>query len=264
MRPRLLTSCSLSCVLWAASGFAQAEDVISTDRPGTAESSTAMAPGRFQVEMGYAQARESKDAPRSRTHTTPLLLRIGLTDRVELRLETDGLVQDKLWLPAGPSTTHGTSDLAFGLKWQMAPSSDSDSAPSAAWLFHVDAPTGSAPFREQGMRPSARYVAEWDWGTWSLGVMPGLYTGHNDANQRYVGGIFAVSLGAQLNDRTHAFFELSADQLTSRKNGGNHVSLGTGLAYRLADRVQLDFAVAKGLTQAAPKQQWTTGVSVMF
>lgn len=264
MRPRLLTSCSLSCLLWAAYGLAQAEDVISTDRPGTTESSTVVAPGRFQVEWGYAQARESKDAPRSRTHTTPLLLRIGLTERMELRVETDGPTREKTWGPDGAVTSKGTSDLALGLKWRMAPSSDSDDAPSTAWLFHVDAPTGSSPFREQGLRPSARYVAEWEWGAWSLSAMPGLYISHNDNNQRYMGGMFAASLSRKVNDRTHAFVEISADQLASRKNGGNQVSVSAGVAYVLTPRVQVDLAVSKGLSEAAPKQQWTTGVSVLF
>lgn len=246
-------------------GAASAEDVINTDRPGTVESTQVVGPGRWQLETSYALAREGKDSPKVRSYSTPTLLRIGLSDKLELRVETDGLMRESTWSGNAKTTAQGSSDVALGVKWRLRDAlSDCESCPSTAWLFHVDTPTGTSDFREQGLRPSARYVAEWDWGIWSLGVMPGIYVGHNDENKRYLGGIFAVSLGAQLNDRAHTFIEFSGDQLTSPKNGGNSVSIDTGLAYLLTNQVQVDVSFVKGVSKAAPKQQWAVGLSFMY
>jgi len=133
-----------------------------------------------------------------------------------------------------------------------------------AWLFHFDVPSGTPPFRGQGIRPSARVVGEWDLGGVSLGVMPGVYVDHNDEHKRYVGGIFAATLGTSIADRLRGFIELSCHQLTSRKNGGNVVAFDGGLAYLITDQVQVDVAAAKGLSKAAPRQQWTVGLSVRY
>lgn len=133
-----------------------------------------------------------------------------------------------------------------------------------AWLFHFDAPTGNRQFRGRGIRPSARLVSEWDFGSWSLGVMPGVYADHNDQNKRYIGGIFAIVAGTSLADRLRGFVELAGQQLTTQKNGGNVVALNVGLAYLITEKIQVDVAVAKGLSSATPKHQWTTGLSMLF
>jgi hypothetical protein len=254
----------LCAVALLAPVLAQADDIIATDRPDVVESSEVVGKGHFQIETSYAVEREAKDSPRSRTHATPTLVRIGVSDSVELRLETDGLTRVNTWEDGQKTSQRGTSDTAFGLKWHVRTPADNETGPSMAWLFHVDAPTGTREFRGHGLRPSARLVAEWDFGTWSLGVMPGVYADRNELKERYIGGIFAVVVGTSLADRLRGFVEFSGQQLTTPKNGGNVVALDGGLAYLITDKVQVDVAAAKGLSRAAPRQQWTVGLSVLY
>jgi hypothetical protein len=243
---------------------AQAEDTIATDRPDVVESSEVVGKGRFQIETSYAAEREAKHSPKTRVHSTPTLLRIGVSDTVELRMETDGLMRVNTWDNGQRSSVRGSSDIAFGLKWHVRTPADGESGPSTAWLIHFDAPTGTHEFRGQGVRPSARFVSEWDFGKWSLGVMPGIYSDRDEQNKRYVGGIFAVVAGTSLADRLRGFVEFSGEQLAAKKSGGSVIALDAGLAYLITDKVQVDVAVAKGLSSAAPKQKWTTGLSMLF
>jgi hypothetical protein len=254
----LFVMLSLGC------GPALAHESITTDRPDFVESSEVVGKGHFQIETSVAMEHEAKDAPRSRTYSTPTLMRFGINETMELRLETDGLMKMTTWEDGDKHTERGTSDLAFGLKWHVRTQAENESGPSMAWLFHVDAPTGTKAFRGQGLRPSARLVAEWDFGSWSLGVMPGVYIEHNEDNKRYAGGIFAVTAGKSLTDKLRAFAEFSGQQLTMPKNGGNVVTLDGGLAYLLSDSVQVDVAFAKGMSKATPRQQWTVGLSMYF
>ena len=255
---------ALCVIAWAVSGAAQAHDIISTDRPDVVESSDVVGKGRFQIETSYAVEREAKDQPRSRTHATPTLLRIGLGETTELRLETDGLMRVNTWEGGQQSTQRGTADTAVGLKWHVRTPPEGEAGPSMAWLFHFDLPSGTPPFRSQGIRPSARLVGEWDLGGVSMGLMPGLYVDHNDDNKRYVGGIFAATVSTSLADRLRGFVEFAGQQLTGRKNGGNVVTLDGGLAYLITDEVQVDVAGAKGLSKATPRQQWTVGLSIRY
>lgn len=248
----------------AASSMAHAGDTIATDRPDFVESSDVVGKGHVQIETSLAMEREAKNAPKTRTYSTPTLLRIGVSENVEVRMESDGFMKMSTWEAGQKTTEQGTSDISFGLKWHVKTPADNDSGPSMAWLFHFDAPTGTRQFRGQGIRPSARLVAEWDFGSWSAGVMPGVYIDHNDDNKRYVGGIFAAVIGTSLTERLRAFVEFAGQQLTTKKNGGNVTTLDAGLAYLITDTVQVDIAFAKGLSSATPKQQWTTGLSMLF
>jgi hypothetical protein len=66
------------------------------------------------------------------------MLRIGLGDTTELRVETDG----RTVAHAGGATTAGYADTSVGIKWHTA---DQDgAAPSLGWLLHADLPSASA------------------------------------------------------------------------------------------------------------------------
>jgi len=133
-----------------------------------------------------------------------------------------------------------------------------------AWLFHVDTPSGAKAFRGSGLRPSARLVAEWDFDSWSLGVMPGLFVDKDETDSRFVGGILAVVVGKPITDKFRIFGEYAAHQIASNSHGGNVVTANLGAAYLLSNTVQVDMAIARGLTDAAPKQAMTVGLSVLF
>lgn len=253
---------ALACPLAAHAG-----EAISTDRPDFVESSDVVGRGRFQIETGYVSERNATGGIKSRAQTTPTLLRYGVSDTLELRVETDGFVRSRSQDPASGSTVRerGFSDVSLGMKWHMQDADEKAGTPSLAWLLHVDIDSGSRAFRGQGLRPSLRVVAEWDLpNDFSVGVMPGLVLDRNAEGKRFVAGILAVTLAKELAPRWHGFVELAGQQLASRRNGGSVVSFDTGVAYLVTDSLQLDFSVARGLTTYSPDLQWGVGVSLRF
>ncbi len=109
----------LCAIALSASAVVHAEDSIATDRPDVVESSEVVGKGRFQIETSFAAEREAKNSPRTRTYSTPTLLRIGVSENVELRMETDGLMRMSTWDADEKTTKEGINDIAFGLKWHV-------------------------------------------------------------------------------------------------------------------------------------------------
>ena len=123
------------------------DDGIVTDRPDFVESSNVVGKGRFQVETSVAVERDKADGVKLRTVSTPTLLRFGVAEDWELRVETDGRLRATADNPATGQRLResGYADTAVGVKWHMV--DDEGARPSMGLLAHWDLDTGSAPFR---------------------------------------------------------------------------------------------------------------------
>jgi Putative MetA-pathway of phenol degradation len=256
-----------ACAGLAGPLAAHAGDAIVTDRPDFVESSDVVGRGRLQIETGFVSERHEADGLKTRTLTTPTLLRMGVSETVELRVETDGFARSTTQDIASGTTQRerGFSDVSLGAKWHMQEGDEAQGTPGIAWLLHVDVDSGSSAFRGQGLRPSLRAVAEWDLPQgFSVGVMPGLVADKNADGRRFVAGILAVTVGKSWTPEWHSFIELAGQQLASHRNGGSVVTLDAGLAYLVTESVQLDLAFARGLTSSSPDFQWGAGVSIRF
>jgi hypothetical protein len=270
MRPlRQFSPLSAIAVAFAAAcaSPALAAESISTDRPDFVESSDVVGTGRVQIETGLSFESNKTADTRSRTRTTPTLLRLGVSDALEVRVETDGFVRDSQRDLATGNTqvTHGFSDTSLGLKWHQQDGDEASGKPGIAWLLHVDVNSGSSAFRGQGLRPSLRGVAEWDLPyEASVGVMGGVLLDRNAAGERFGAGILAVTLGKSWTPQWRTFVELAGQSLASRRNGGSFVTFDTGLTYLVNESVQLDLAASRGLNNTTPDHQWGVGVSVRF
>jgi len=259
-----LATFALACLALAPA--AGAADAISTDRPDFVESSEALDPGRVQIETGFQSERDAARGTRIRTRTTPTLLRVGLSDTLEFRIETDGLTLERTRdSTLGASSDRGWSDLGIGLKWHAQDGSEESGTPGMAWLLHVDADTGSSAFRGQGLRPSLRFVAEWDLAhDTSVGVMPGIALDRNADGKRFVSAIFAVTASTAWSPAWATFVELAARQIASKANGGSVVTFDAGATYLVNDSLKLDVSMARGLTHDSPDFAWGVGASVRF
>jgi hypothetical protein len=256
LHPFRIATLAVGALLCAA---AHADDGIETDRPDFVESSAVVGAGRFQVETGLTSDRRSSAGITTRSLATPTLFRYGIGETAELRLETDGYTRER----TGTTTERGWSDLSLGIKWHVL--EGEGTTPGVAWLLHVDTATGSKAFRGAGLRPSLRAAIEWDLPEdYSLGVMPGVYVDRNDDGKRFTGGIFAATFGKAWSPRWHSFVEVAGQQLASRRNGGNLVTLDTGLAFAPTPTLQFDIEFAHGLTSAAPDFESGAGVSIKF
>lgn len=260
MRPFCLATALL---VLSGSGQAQEDEAIVTDRPDFVESSDVVGAGRFQLETSIAQERSRGNGLRSRLRSTPTLLRLGVSETLELRLETEGWLHLREDGPEGTQRRRGMADTALGLKWHWQDGDEASGRPGTAWLLHLDGPTGSREFRGQGWRPSLRLVAEWELaGGWSAGVMPGLFRERDEQGRRYWGGILAGVLGRQLGEGLRGFVELAGQQLAPKRHGGQVWTADTGLAWQLQPWLQLDLALFRGLTRESPDWGWTLGLSI--
>ena len=238
-------------------------DKIVTDRPDFVESSDVVGKGRFQLETSVQLERNKEDGLRERGLSTPTLLRFGVAETLELRVETDGRLISRSEATADGShrTERGYADTSLGLKWHAR---DEDGAmPSLGLLAHVDLDSGSAAFRGNGKRPSLRVVAEWDLpDDFALGVMPGLVRDRGDDGRRFTAAILGVVLGKEWSPRWRSFVEVAAPQITRARNGGNVVTLDVGGAYLLTPLCQIDSAIMRGLNRNTTDWSWTIGLSV--
>ncbi|MDP9899630.1 transporter [Variovorax ginsengisoli] len=242
-------------------------DTISTDRPDFVESADVVGPGHVQVEAGFSSERDRANGVRTHLRTTPTLMRMGLNDTVELRVETDGraLAGSRDTATGLTRNDSGWSDTSFGVKWRQREGDEERGTPDIAWLAHVDVDSGSAAFRGQGVTPSLRMVAEWALPQqWSIGVMPGLAIDHNAQRERFLSGIFAVTLGKAWTPEWRTYLEVAGRRLARQRDGGSLVTLDAGVTYAVTHAVQVDFSVARGLTRETPRMQWGVGISVRF
>jgi hypothetical protein len=244
---------------------AGADDTIATDRPDFVESSVVVGKGRAQIETSVAYERSRHDGVRERATSTPTLLRFGVADTFELRVETDGWLHNWTRSDAGrafDSDARGMADTSLGVKWHARDGDEKTGQASLGVLLHVDLPSGAKSVGANGPRPSLRGVAEWELPhDLSLGVMPGIASERNDAGQRFTNGIFAVVLGKQWSPAWRSFVELSAPRIAHGRDGGTQASFDVGGAWMLNRRCQIDAALFRGLNRNTADLAVTVGLS---
>jgi len=259
----LLAAASLPAQAQQAAG---ADEPLGTDRPDFVETSKVVGKGRFQVETSVLAERERSPEDRQRTYSMPTMLRVGVSDTVELRIETDGrMVEHSTDKASGErSTTAGYTDSAIGLLWHVQDANGR--RPSVGVLLDATLPTGSNSLRGKGVRPSLRVVGEWELpGDMELGVMPGIAFDHDQEHERdtprHAYGLFGIVLDKAFNDRLHGLVELSLPRIAHSRHGGTEASFDVGATYLLTKDCQVDTLFSRGLNHRTPYASWTVGLS---
>jgi len=246
-----------TALLALAAAPVAAQEAIATDRPDFVESSLTVGKRVFQYETSAATDWTTSAGVTARAIATPTLLRYGITNSLELRIETDGFYHAGI---DGAEFETGMADAAFGLKWHAADAAGA--VPSLAFLLHGDVPTGSAAFRGIGIRPSLRTVGEWALpGDFALGIMPGVaYDPNGGAGQQWT-AILGATVGRPVSDRLRFFVEYAAEQLPTSENGGTVALFDVGSAFLITNNVQLDLSYRHGLTELASDHSFAIGFS---
>lgn len=222
-----------------------AEDAIDTDGPDFVESSETVSAGRFQYEIDFTRVRDRRSPAISPSTSTAALLKYGIAKDVELRIAPAGLVRQN-----GQS---GSGDTALGVKWHTQDRDAAAGAAAVSWIFHVDAPTGSGPFRGKSLRPSLRAVITWELPQdFALGVMPGLKSDTRDNGRRFTSAIFGMVLNKRVNDRVRVFAEVAAPQIARAGNGGVTATWDIGAAYLLTNDIQLGMRAGLAANRNTP------------
>jgi hypothetical protein len=238
----------------------QDQDSIEADRPDFVESSKVVGKGRVQLETSALFERERNGEGRERTLSTPTLLRIGLADTLELRIETDGRMVRHTREEGERITEAGYGDTALGLSWHAL---DAEGGrPSVGVHLAAEFASGSRAFRGEGVRPSLRVVGEWELpNEVTLGVMPGIGIDRDDTG-RYRYGIFGVVAEKEFGERLRGLVEVALPRIARGKHGGTEASFDVGAAYLLSKDIQVDAMLSRGLNSRTPDIAFTIGLSI--
>ncbi len=234
-----------------------------TDRPDQTESSVVVPKGAWQYELGWTFSRDDEDGVRVETHEVPgTLLRVGLSEKVELRIGWTGHIERKLSAGRFSVGEDGFGDAELGAKIHLA--GERGARPEMAILLSTSVPIGDDAFTSDRLDPAVRLAFAHtlsdsvDLG-YNLGL--GFDSGLGDDGGRHTlsSAFYTLATGFSLTDRLGAFVELFGDFPASAAGDPAH-SFDGGFTYLLRPNLQLDLAGGVGLSDAA--DDWFVGLGV--
>ena len=229
---------------------------IETDRPTFSLSPNTIPKGRIQIETGYTFSLE-KASPDVKTHNFPeTLVRIGLTERTELRVEWPNLT----YIDNGRDV-NGFNDLALGFKVQAL--QQQGLRPRLSFVGRLSIPTGDKNFSSDRLDPLFRTIL-----TYALNKRVGLFGTVNigsptSQGTRYVQVSSSLGLSAAIRDRLTGFVEYYGLYPRDVASGSANF-LQTGVLYHLTYNLQLDVRVGGGLTRGTDDFLTGAGISWRF
>lgn len=206
----------LSLSLLSASAYAQEEPIVA-DRPGLADGSSTVPRGVAQLETGLTLEDADDDLL-----VLPLLVRYGLSDRFELRLET-GFAEGDL----GP--------FAAGFKLRLR-----EGAVPLSLMAIVSPPSGGGTLGSDAFEGEARLVSDIDLGG-EFGLTPNVGVALVEGGDATA--VFAASLERELG-RVFPFIDFEA-----RIGGGDTAMIADGgVAWVVRPDTQLDVSAGVDVT----------------
>lgn len=239
-------------------------DTISTDRPDLTEGSSVVGAGRFQIETSglYEVDKEGADTEQ---FLTPTLLRLGATEKLELRMESDGFSHLTTEGPTSDEHTAGYSPISLGMKYRLHDEGKRWSEPALSLLGNVTPPSGSGAFALDKTAGEARLLMDWTLTEkWGLGANLGVGRDIDDENDGFIFGIATLALARSWTDRLGTFWEIVYQAPESSED--DHAFLAdTGVTYLITNNAQFDVAVGSGVTgEQVPDFFVTSGISLRF
>ena len=248
----------------AALNATAAEDAINADRPGIADGSAVVGPGRFQIETGLQREWRNQSGEKTRTVFIPTLLRLGLSEAWEVRIESNGYTWERVTAADGDfSKSSGAAPVSLGAKYRLL--EGDGTSPSLGVIARVFPRSGGGSFRTRHTTGDVRLVADWDFAEdWSLNPNIGLARYEDDAGEIFSARLLAMTLSYSVNKKLSVFLD-GALQTPELKNGGAQTVYDAGVAYLLTPDMQLDFSAGvRGRGNTPPNQFIGAGISVRF
>lgn len=238
---------------------------IETDRPDQTETPNTIPPGYFQLETGWTHEENRESGEDSRADSVfETLLRIGLAERLELRLVTQGYQWERLETDSAVDHARGWGDAEIGFKGELW--EESGVIPEAGFIAHLTLPTGDDDFSTHRADPSFRFsFAHTLTDRLSFGYNLGAAweTAPDDSGGRDTLGAFqyTAALGYDLTEKLGIFAEFFGDAPLHGGLGAAH-SFDGGITWLVRPNLQLDAAAGVGLTHEAP--DWFVGVGLSW
>jgi hypothetical protein len=240
---------------------------VATDRPDFTESASVVPHGHVQVETGYTFTRD-EDGQRVRTeHGYPeALLRIGVGDRVELRLGQSFLTT-RTAPDIGNPPSHRTAaeDLYLGAKLGLV--EERGARPAMVLIPQATVPTGSASLSAGRVLPGLNLIYAWDLvpDVLSLTASTQGNLALDPEDRSYLELTQSASVGFTVSERVGAYTEWFASFAARRRAGvpAAH-SVDGGFTVKVGPNVQWDIRVGAGLTREADGFFAGSGISVRY
>lgn len=233
---------------------------LSTDRPGNLETATTVAVLHLQVETGLLWQKSKVAGLARNSFRFPTALRMGVLDRLELRLRGDIAVIETR---EGEDTAKGAADLVFGLRARVL--DGKGFVPTLAVQFELGIPSGSGDFTSKAVNPELQVNALFNLpaGAW-LGFNTSIDLPNdvaaNDLFWRW-NGVAQLGYRPQAFDKLAAYVDiLAALPLDRDLSAFDLAYFSGGLTYLITKDAQIDAYVQVGLTDASSD----LGVSLGF
>jgi hypothetical protein len=226
---------------------------IGADRPGFSTSPQTVLRGRLQIEGGY-QFTEDQGVD---SHGMPLLLmRAGLTNKIELRIGWDGLS----WTENNGHYKPEASDMSLGLKAHLM--EQRPGLPAIGLLGSLSLPTGSSSSTSNRVDPTGGLL--WNY---NFAAGPGLFgtilmSSLTGDDGRFFEAANATGVSLPINDRLGSFVEYFGFYRTG--GGGAAHNLNGGFTYLLNDNLQLDVNGGLGMNRRADAYFLGAGFAFRF
>ena len=241
MAPPTIRIALLLCCL-AVPAAAQIPDRIEADRPGLADGSSVIGKRTVQLETGI-QTESHRDA---RISFVPTLLRIGLANRFEARVEGNTITT----VSTGTVRESGLAPTSLGFKFAVQ--AGDESKPGVGVIGRVFPASGTNGFESSHVAGDVRLAIDWDF-TEHLSLNPNAGFSWSDGPDRSFGtGIVAVTLAYSRRPEVTWFVDTSVQQ-HEVAGGIASMIVDGGIAYVPGKNWQLDISAgtkARGDTPA--------------
>ena len=238
-----------------------------TDRPDQTESSVVVPRGFYQLELGWTFTRDDDGGVRVEAHEVPgTLLRVGLFEKVELRLGWAGFIGAEARFRGFEASEDGIGDAEVGAKIYLA--EERGGRPEMALLASTSVPSGDDAFTSDRFDPALRLALAHTLSErvslgYNLGLAFASEVGEDGERDTVSSAFYTVALGFSLSERWGAFVELYGD-IPASAGGGPANAFDGGITYLVRENLQLDLAVGAGLSDAADDFFIGLGLSVRW
>jgi hypothetical protein len=241
------------------------EDHIETDRDSFTPATTTVGKGRLVVESSYSFI-DNRHVPE--THSFPeLLVRYGLTDRIELRLGSNyeiGGKPNSVAAAAGVDEAEAgglshDANVSYGLKVRLTEQDGWVPESSAIVL-------GSTPTSGEGTATEfdAGYVFGWELpNRWKLDAAL-RYAGESEMGDRFEVWAPSVVLRAPVGERVNVHVEYFGLFSQDRKDDFVRQFVSPGVHYLITPNVEVGFRLGWGLTDQSARFFSNVGVGMRF
>src|ERR1041385_4542204 len=225
-----------------ASAQSSDEDLINADRPGIADGSTVVGARTFQIESGIQEEFRRNGTHREHTFFVPTLLRFGIDNHWEIRIEGNTFTRVTTFDSAN-TTDHssGFAPVSLGFKYQIYNSNEF----TLGTIARVFPAWGSKEFHPQHTTGDFRLAADWNFApSLKLSLNPniGVARYEDDQGRAFSALLFATTLNYLPTKKLNPFIDIGV-QAPEEKNGETSAILDSGVAYIVGRNLQLDASI---------------------